>query len=97
MARRTILSPRNPCPKGIPTRSATGYPTPFWMPFWPKNPRRGWPAKPSRHQPVVIGGEVGLSDQDKLQEYMGRIEQIARDCIKDIGYEQEKFHWNTCE
>lgn len=46
---------------------------------------------------VVIGGEVGLSDQDKLQEYMGRIDQIARDCIKDIGYEQDKFHWNTCE
>ena len=28
---------------------------------------------------------------------MGRIEAIARDCITDIGYEQEKFHWNTCE
>ncbi len=46
---------------------------------------------------VVIGGEVGLSDQDKLTEYMGRIDQIARDCIRDIGYEQDKFHWNTCE
>ena len=46
---------------------------------------------------VVIGGEVGLSDQDKLKDYMGRIDQIARDCIKDIGYEQDKFHWNTCE
>ncbi len=46
---------------------------------------------------VVIGGEVGLSDKDKLTDYMGRIEQIARDCIKDIGYEQDKFHWNTCE
>lgn len=46
---------------------------------------------------VVIGGEVGLSDKAKLAEYMGRIEQIARDCIKDIGYEQDKFHWNTCE
>ncbi|TCP63024.1 methionine adenosyltransferase [Rhodovulum bhavnagarense] len=45
---------------------------------------------------VVIGGEVGLSDQDKLKNYMGRIGEIARDCIKDIGYEQEKFHWNTC-
>ncbi|MEX2519660.1 MAG: methionine adenosyltransferase [Paracoccaceae bacterium] len=41
---------------------------------------------------VVIGGEVGLSDQAKLTEYMGRIEDIARACIKDIGYEQEKFH-----
>ncbi len=46
---------------------------------------------------VVIGGEVGLTDQDKLAEYMGKIDQIARDCIKDIGYEQDKFHWNTCE
>ena len=46
---------------------------------------------------VVIGGEVGLSDQDKLKDYMGRIDQIARDCIQDIGYEQDKFHWKTCE
>jgi S-adenosylmethionine synthetase len=46
---------------------------------------------------VVIGGEVGLSDQSKLTDYMGRVEQIARDCIKDIGYEQDKFHWNTVE
>ena len=46
---------------------------------------------------VVIGGEVGLSDQAKLTEYMGRIDQIARDCIKDIGYEQDKFHHATVE
>ena len=45
---------------------------------------------------VVIGGEVGLSDRDKLKNYMGRIPDIARDCIRDIGYEQDKFHWNTC-
>ena len=45
---------------------------------------------------VVIGGEVGLSDQEKLKNYMGRIGQIARDVIREIGYEQEKFHWNTC-
>jgi S-adenosylmethionine synthetase len=46
---------------------------------------------------VVIGGEVGLTDQDKLRDYMGRIDEIARACIKDIGYEQDKFHWKTCE
>jgi S-adenosylmethionine synthetase len=46
---------------------------------------------------VVIGGEVGLSDQERLHDYMGKIDEIARACIKDIGYEQEKFHWNTCE
>ncbi|MEP0153331.1 methionine adenosyltransferase [Pseudophaeobacter sp.] len=46
---------------------------------------------------VVIGGEVGLSDQDKLHEYMGRIDAITRACIKDIGYEQDKFHHETVE
>ncbi|MGZ2256904.1 methionine adenosyltransferase [Roseobacter sp. A03A-229] len=46
---------------------------------------------------VVIGGEVGLSDGDALKDHMGRIEQIARECIKDIGYEQDKFHHATCE
>lgn len=44
---------------------------------------------------VVIGGEVGLSDQDRLSAFMGQVPQIARDVIRDIGYEQEKFHWNT--
>lgn len=46
---------------------------------------------------VVIGGEVGLTDQDKLHDYMARIPDIARACIKDIGYEQDKFHHATCE
>ncbi|WP_204113415.1 methionine adenosyltransferase [Shimia biformata] len=46
---------------------------------------------------VVIGGEVGLSDKAKLQDYMGRIDEIARACIKDIGYEQDKFHHETVE
>lgn len=51
---------------------------------------------------VVIGGEIGLPERDgrpgseRLKDVMGRIGQIARDCIKDIGYEQDKFHWNTC-
>ncbi len=46
---------------------------------------------------VVIGGEVGLSDQDKLHDFMEHIDDIARACIKDIGYEQEKFHHETVE
>ena len=46
---------------------------------------------------VVIGGEVGLSDQSKLSEFMSGVDQIARDCVKDIGYEQEKFHHETIE
>ncbi|SLN13646.1 S-adenosylmethionine synthase [Roseivivax jejudonensis] len=46
---------------------------------------------------VVIGGEIGLTDQDKLRAYMDRIPDIARACIKDIGYSQDKFHHATCE
>ena len=46
---------------------------------------------------VVIGGEVGLSDQAKLKDYMEKTDGIVRDCIKGIGYEQDKFHWNTVE
>ncbi|PZO64203.1 MAG: methionine adenosyltransferase [Paracoccus denitrificans] len=45
---------------------------------------------------VVIGGELGLNDKARLTTYMGRIGEIARGVIRDIGYEQEKFHWNTC-
>jgi S-adenosylmethionine synthetase len=46
---------------------------------------------------VVIGGEIGLSDKAQLAEMKERVEQIARDCIRGIGYEQDKFHWKTCE
>ncbi len=46
---------------------------------------------------VVIGGEVGLSDKSKLKDYMCRVEDIVRGCVKDIGYEQDKFHWKTVE
>ena len=46
---------------------------------------------------VIIGGEVGLSDQEKLREYMVHFNDIVRACIKDIGYEQDKFHHETVE
>ena len=37
---------------------------------------------------VVIGGEVrGPGD------VIGRVEDIARECVRDIGYEQDGFHW----
>ena len=41
---------------------------------------------------VVIGGEVRGP-----QAVMNRVEEIARACVKDIGYEQEGFHWETLE
>ena len=37
---------------------------------------------------VVIGGEVRGPGA-----VIQRVEEIARDCVKDIGYEQEGFHW----
>ncbi len=46
---------------------------------------------------VVVGGEVGLSDRSRLAEFMGRIDGIVRDCVRDIGYEQDEFHWNTLQ
>ena len=46
---------------------------------------------------VVIGGEVGLSDPDRLSTYLDRVDGIVRDCIRDIGYEQDEFHYDTCE
>jgi S-adenosylmethionine synthetase len=44
---------------------------------------------------VVVGGEVGLSDKDATKAMMARIDGIVRDCVRDIGYEQKKFHWET--
>ncbi|MFM2356679.1 MAG: hypothetical protein RLZZ528_2415, partial [Pseudomonadota bacterium] len=43
---------------------------------------------------VVVGGEVGLSSPEKTKAMMERIDGIVRACVKDIGYEQKKFHWD---
>ncbi|HGG06398.1 MAG TPA: methionine adenosyltransferase [Aliiroseovarius sp.] len=37
---------------------------------------------------VVIGGEVRGP-----ASVIARVEDIARECVRDIGYEQEGFHW----
>ncbi len=44
---------------------------------------------------VVVGGEVGLSSEAATKSMLSRVEGIVRDCVRDIGYEQDKFHWNT--
>jgi S-adenosylmethionine synthetase len=44
---------------------------------------------------VVIGGEVGLSTPEKLTTFMQGLDGIVRDCVKDIGYEQDGFHWKN--
>ncbi len=42
---------------------------------------------------VVVGGEVGLSTKEATKAMVERVEGIVRDCVRDIGYEQKKFHW----
>ena len=39
---------------------------------------------------VVIAGEVRGPD-----EVLGRVEALARDAIREIGYEQDGFHWKS--
>jgi len=47
---------------------------------------------------IVLAGEVRgpaplVSESGAVDK--ARIEQIARDCVKDIGYEQDGFHWKN--
>ncbi|MCZ6664508.1 MAG: methionine adenosyltransferase [Gammaproteobacteria bacterium] len=42
---------------------------------------------------IVISGEVRGPDSITSET----IETLARDAVRDIGYEQEGFHWNTAE
>lgn len=46
---------------------------------------------------VIIGGEVRLSDEDKLIKVKDDMAHVVRECVRDIGYEQDKFHWQTLE
>ncbi|WP_435259815.1 methionine adenosyltransferase [Thioclava sp. FR2] len=46
---------------------------------------------------VVVGGEVGLADKANLGRMMERVDAIVRDCVRDIGYEQDEFHWQTLQ
>jgi S-adenosylmethionine synthetase len=43
---------------------------------------------------VVVGGEVGLSSKEKTKAMLEKVDGIVRDCVRDIGYEQKKFHWD---
>lgn len=44
---------------------------------------------------VVIGGEIGLSDPATMTRVMTQVPDIIRECVRDIGYEQDGFHWKT--
>lgn len=53
---------------------------------------------------IIVGGEGRCGDDgrgplfdDNGDADAALIEQIARDCVKDIGYEQDGFHWQTAK
>ena len=46
---------------------------------------------------VIVGGEIGLQDLDKRREFMSSVDELVRDCIRDIGYEQDGFHWEKVQ
>ena len=58
-------------------------------------------------QRIVIGGEIrckGVFDQEQFPDTHGwapgsrdEIEQVVRNVVKRIGYEQDGFHWQTAE
>ena len=43
---------------------------------------------------VVVGGEVGLTNEMKIEDLSELIVQTVRSTVKDIGYEQRGFHWD---
>ena len=43
---------------------------------------------------VVVGGEVGFQSDSHSQSLASEIKPLVANVVKDIGYEQEGFHWN---
>ena len=44
---------------------------------------------------VIVGGEVGLRSDTDYQSLASEIKPLVVDVVKNIGYEQEGFHWNN--
>ena len=44
---------------------------------------------------VVVGGEVGFQSDSDSQSLASEIKPLVVNVVKDIGYEQEGFHWNN--
>ena len=44
---------------------------------------------------VIIGGEISLKEDLNKERFFNTLDETVRDCIKDIGYEQEGFNWKT--
>ena len=44
---------------------------------------------------VVVGGEVGLRAESDSQSLASEIKPLVKNVVKEIGYEQDGFHWNN--
>ena len=44
---------------------------------------------------VVVGGEVGLRTESDSQSLASEIKPLVKNVVKEIGYEQNGFHWNN--
>ena len=44
---------------------------------------------------VVVGGEVGFQSDSHSQSLASEIKSLVVNVVKEIGYEQEGFHWNN--
>ena len=90
----------SPCPKGIPTRCATGSRTRSWISFSAKAPRPGSirtrSASPARRSPPPTASSSPARCADPSSR-PSRSSKPRRPAIKDIGYEQEGFHWRNAE
>ena len=107
----TTYSPAKASPRATPTRSATGFPTrsSIWSTGKPRRPAIDpWTVRVACEtlattNRVVIAGEVRVppSLMKTRQERQARsstprkFKSAARRAIRDIGYEQDGFHWKT--
>ena len=55
-------------------------------------------------QKIILSGEIRSADRSLIDEHgvltdegKAKIEQVARETVKKIGYEQSGFHWQTAE
>jgi len=46
---------------------------------------------------VVIGGEIGFTNKTTISTLSEIIIDVIRSTVKDIGYEQEGFHWKNLD
>ena len=44
---------------------------------------------------VVVGGEVGFQSDSDSQSLASEIKPLVKNVVKEIGYEQQGFHWNN--